>query len=61
MARAPASEPTLTTEKSRVKVASLPLSVLVTNSGITVWKLNARVPTSAIITSGTQRSGTVRM
>ena len=57
---APVSEPTLMTDSSSVKVASSPPNVRVANSGSTTWKLNASVPMIAIITSGIQRSGTVR-
>ena len=57
---APISEPTAVTEKKMVNVPTPPRNVLVTNSDITTWKLKARVPTTAIIASGIQRSGTVR-
>jgi hypothetical protein len=56
----PAREPTLTTENSTVNVAPLPCRSRVTNSGNTVWKLYDRVPTTAIITRGTNSSGTLR-
>ena len=55
--RAPTIEPRLRTENSRVKVPSPPPSGPVTSSGIVTWKLKAKVPMAAIITSGTNRSG----
>ena len=57
---APISDPTAVTENRIVNVPMLPWNVRVTNRVSTTWKLNARVPTTAIITNGIQRSGTVR-
>ena len=60
VASAPTRDPALTTDISRVKVTSLPRRSRVANRGSTVWKLKARVPTTAIITSGIHSSGTLR-
>ena len=60
VARAPTSEPALTTDISRVKVTSEPPRSRVANRGRTVWKLKARVPITAIMTSGIHSSGTLR-
>lgn len=58
-ARAPTREPRLSTEKSTVNEERSPPSSRATNSGTTVEKLNASVPMTAIITSGTHRAGTL--
>jgi hypothetical protein len=58
--RAPANEPRLSTEKSSVKAVSPPPSDRRTNSGTTTLKLKASVPTSVVIISGIQRSGSER-
>jgi hypothetical protein len=66
VASAPASDPTLITENSTVKAVSEVLAlacgrkVCLTSSGMTTWKLKARVPIRAIIISGMKRSGTER-
>ena len=60
MASAPASEPTLTTENRMVKAVSEPPRSWVTKRGKTTAKLKANTPITAIITSGTHRSGTLR-
>ena len=57
---APISDPTAVTENRIVNVPMLPWNVRVTNRVSTTWKLKASVPTTAIITSGIQSSGTVR-
>ena len=48
------------TANSTVNITSVEPRLWVTNSGMTTWKLNASVPTIAIITSGTHSSGTER-
>ena len=50
----------LRAEKRRVKVVVLPPSVPFTSRGTVTEKLNARVPTSVIITRGTNRTGSLR-
>ena len=57
---APTSAPTLTTENRIVNVVPVPCRSRVVNNGKTVWKLYESVPTTAIIVSGTQSSGTLR-
>ena len=57
---APRSEPTLVADIRSVKVTSLPSRSRVAKSGRTVEKLKARVPITAIITSGSHSSGTLR-
>ena len=60
VASAPVQAPMLTTEYNSVKVVSDPCIVILANNGSTTEKLNANVPTIAIITNGVQRSGTDR-
>jgi hypothetical protein len=57
-ARAPTTDPTLSTEYSNVNEPLLPWRVCATKSGITTAKLNVSVPTIVIIVSGIHRSGT---
>ena len=57
---APSSEPTLSTENMMVNTVGVLENVSVTSSGITTWKLSVNVLITAVITSGSQRSGVAR-
>ena len=48
------------TENRMVNVVSEPCNVVLANSGMTTEKLKANVPTMAIMTNGTHRSGIER-
>ena len=54
---APRSAPAPIVPMSRAYVAAVPWKVKRANSGRTIWKLKASVPTSTVIASGTRRAG----